>query len=102
MSFQHLKTSSPRITITNYFNLSFNTNLCINKTLEMTSDDPTNAEKHCTYSWTSLCRSVRDSEKYFDIGMVRDNQLDIMGSETFWQNISFKKNAYLQASFYHY
>jgi len=30
--------------------------------------------------------------------MVRDNQLGIMGSEAFWQNISFKKNAYLQAS----
>jgi len=54
------------------------------------------------YSWTSLCRSGRDPEKYFDIGMVRDNQLVIMGSETFWQIISFKKNAYLQASFYHY
>jgi len=48
------------------------------------------------YSWTSLCQSGRDLEKYFDIGMVRDYQLDIMGS----QNISFKKNAYLQASFY--
>jgi len=34
--------------------------------------------------------------------MVRDNQLGIMGSETFWQNISLKKNAYNQASFYHY
>ena len=34
--------------------------------------------------------------KFFDIGMVRNNQLGIMGS----QNISFKKNAYLQASFY--
>jgi len=29
--------------------------------------------------------------------MVRDNQLGIMGSETLWKNISFKKNAYLQA-----
>ena len=46
----------------------------------------------------SLCRSGRDPEKYFDIGMVRDNQLGIMGSETFWQNISFKTNAYLQTS----
>jgi len=54
------------------------------------------------YSWTSLCRSGRDPEKYFDIGMVGDNKLGIIGSETFWQNISFKKNAYLQASFYHY
>jgi len=26
-----------------------------------------------------------DPEKYFDIGMIRDNQLGIMGSETFWQ-----------------
>jgi len=34
--------------------------------------------------------------------MVRDNQLGIMGSETFWQNISFKKNPYLQAFFYHF
>jgi len=32
--------------------------------------------------------------------MVRDNQLGIMGSEPYWQNISFKKNANLQASFY--
>jgi len=54
------------------------------------------------YSWTSLCRSGRDPEKYFDIGMVRDNHLDIMGSETFWQNISFKKNDYLQSSFNHF
>ena len=54
------------------------------------------------YSWTSLCRSGRDPEKYFDIGMVRDNQLCIMGSEAFWQNISLNKNAYLQASFYHF
>jgi len=52
------------------------------------------------YMWTSLCRSGRDPEKYFDIGMVRDNQLGITGSESFWQNISLK-NAYLQASFYH-
>jgi len=43
------------------------------------------------YSWTSLCRSDWDPKKYFDIGMVRDNQKDIMGSKTFWQNISFKK-----------
>ena len=48
------------------------------------------------YSWTSLCQSGRDQEKYFDIGIVRDYQLGIMGS----QNISFKKNAYFQASFY--
>ena len=41
------------------------------------------------YSWTSLCRSGRDPEKYFDIGMVRDNHLGIMGSETFWQIFSF-------------
>jgi len=34
--------------------------------------------------------------------MVQDKQLGIMGSEAFWQNISFKKNAYLQASFYHF
>jgi len=34
--------------------------------------------------------------------MVRDNQLGVMGSETFWQNISYKKNAYLQESFYHF
>jgi len=54
------------------------------------------------YSWTLLCPSGRDPEKYFDIGMVWDNQLDFMGSETFWQTISFKKNAYLQASFYHF
>jgi len=31
------------------------------------------------YSWTSLCRSGRDPEKFFDIGMVRDNQLGVMG-----------------------
>jgi len=42
------------------------------------------------------CPSGRDPEIYFDNGMVLDNQLGIMGS----QNISFKKNAYLQASFY--
>ena len=54
----------------------------------------------CFIQLTSLCRSDRDPEKYFDIGMVRDNQLGIMGRETLWQNISFKKNAYLQASFY--
>ena len=41
-------------------------------------------------------------EKYLDIGMVRDNQLGIMGSDTFWQNFSFKKNAYIQASFFHF
>jgi len=55
-----------------------------------------------SYSWTSLCQYGRDPEKYFDIGMVRDNQLGIMGNETFWQSISFKKNAYLKASFYHF
>jgi len=43
------------------------------------------------YSWTSLCRSGRDPEEYLDIGMVRDNKLGIMWSETFWQSISFKK-----------
>ena len=46
---------------------------------------------------TSLCRSGRDPEKYFDIGMVRLNQMGIMGSQIFWQSISFKNNAYLQA-----
>ena len=40
---------------------------------------------------------TRKSKKYFNIGMVWDNQLGIMGS----QSISFKMNAYLQASFYH-
>jgi len=49
------------------------------------------------YSWTSLCRSGRGPEKYFDIGMVRLNQIGIMGSQHFGQSISFKKNAYLQA-----
>jgi len=53
------------------------------------------------YSWTSLFRSGRDPEKYFDIGMVQDKQLGIMGSQTFWPIFSFKKNAYFQASFYH-
>ena len=38
---------------------------------------------------------VGTQKKYFDIGMVQDNQSGIMGSETFRQNISFKKNAYL-------
>jgi len=54
-------------------------------------------QKFCIslYSWTSLCRSGRDPENYFDIGMVWDNQLGIIGSVIFWQNISFKKNAYL-------
>jgi len=50
-----------------------------------------NAEAFC-----DIQLNFRASEKYFDIGMVRDNQLGIMG--TFWQNISF----YLQAYFYHY
>jgi len=35
--------------------------------------------------------------KYFDIGMFLDNKLGIIGS----QNVSFKKNAFRQASFYH-
>jgi len=35
------------------------------------------------YSWNSLCRSGRDPDKYFDIGMVQDNQLGIMWSEYF-------------------
>ena len=49
-------------------------------------------------SWTSLCGSDWDPrKKYFDIGMVWDNQLGIMGS----QNIRFKKNADIQAPFYH-
>ena len=41
------------------------------------------------YSLTWLCQSGRDPEKYFDIGMIRDNELGNMGSETFWQNISY-------------
>jgi len=49
----------------------------------------------------SLCQSGLDPEKYFDIGMVRDNQLGIMGSETFWQKNSLK-NANIQAPFYHF
>jgi len=49
------------------------------------------------YSWTSLCQSGRDPEKYFDIGMVRLNQMGIMGSQHFGQSISFKKNSHLQA-----
>jgi len=52
----------------------------------------------CRYSLTLLCRSGWDPEKYFHIGMVRNNHLSIMGR----QNISFKTNVYLQASFYHF
>jgi len=54
------------------------------------------------YSWTSLCRSGRDPEKYFDIGMVRRNQMGIMGSQHLGQSISLKKNAYLQAYPFNY
>jgi len=35
------------------------------------------------YSWTSLCRSGRDPEKYFDIGMVRLNQMVLWGANIF-------------------
>jgi len=61
------------------------------------TDSNLNRNGFFNYSLTSLCRSGRDPEKYFDIGMVRLNQMGIMGSQHFGQIISFKKNAYLQA-----
>ena len=46
--------------------------------------------KISSYSWTST--------EYFDIGMVRDNELGIMGSQKFWQSIKEDNSI----SFIHY
>jgi len=48
-------------------------------------------DKKINYSWTSLCRSGRDPEKYFDIGMVRLNQMGIWVANIFAKVSVFKR-----------
>ena len=45
---------------------------------------------------------VGTQKKYFDIGMVRLNQMGIMGSQNVWQSISLKKKCLPSSIFFYH